>query len=200
MRSALVIAVMVLSVVAVSVPSSSCEAGGKRDRRNRPPEAPAAGETVVLEEVLGVGKSAEEAETDALQRMCDQIGRMLTGQVGEQAWKPSPAFLRQTGATHLVGEPKKATLPGDGDNLVVRMGAELNPETLAQLQKQVRGLRMAERQRVAARGLAGVLAVLLVVFGYLKFEDMTKGYYTTLLRLTALAALIATSFCLWKVG
>ena len=54
--------------------------------------------------------------------------------------------------------------------------------------------------RISARGLAAILSVLLVVFGYLKLEDATKGYYTLLLRLTALAVLVGAGLCLWTLG
>ncbi len=38
-------------------------------------------------------------------------------------------------------------------------------------------------------GLAGVTALLLVAIGYLRLEEATKGYYTGLLRLSALGLL-----------
>jgi hypothetical protein len=204
MRPTLVMTVMVLSVVSVSMAGSSCEAGRREpskgpERRNRHPE-PLPAENLLLEEVQGVGKTRDEAEADALKRACEQVSKILTGQSGETIWKPSPAFLRQAGAIRLLGEPEAVVLPGDGENVRVKLAIELTPEVLGQVRQQIRMQRMGERQRVAARGLGAIMAVLLVVFGYVKFEDLTKGYYTTLLRLMALAALVATGLCLWKLG
>ena len=48
-----------------------------------------------------------------------------------------------------------------------------------------RQARAAQRQGLAAKGLAAVVAVLLAVAAYLRLEDATKGYYTALLRLVA---------------
>ena len=49
-----------------------------------------------------------------------------------------------------------------------------------------------QRQGVAARALAALVALCLVVLGYLRLEDLTRGYYTVLLRLTAGAVVLLT--------
>ena len=51
---------------------------------------------------------------------------------------------------------------------------------------------MFQRLAVAARVLAGLVALCLVVVGYLRLEDLTRGYYTALLRLGAGVALLLT--------
>jgi hypothetical protein len=199
MRLALMGIVLVLCVVSANVPGSSPKAA-KTDRREKkePPAESVAENPIPM--VTGVGTTREEAEADALKRACDKLSEFLASAYGETGWKPSPAFLRQSGAAHLVGEPRKVTIPGEGENESVKMEVRLTSEVFDQIQKLARDQRMGERQRVAARGLAGILSVLLVVFGYLKLEDLTKGYHTTLLRLTALAVLVLTGLCLWKLG
>ena len=48
--------------------------------------------------------------------------------------------------------------------------------------------------------LGGVVCLLLVVGGYLRLEEATKGYYTRLLRLTAIAVLIGVGVGLYVMG
>jgi len=198
MRLALIGTVLVLCVVSAHVPGSSPKAAkpDRREKKVRPPE-PVAENPIPL--VTGVGTTREEAEANALKRACDKLSEFLASEYGETGWKPSPAFLAQYKAYQLVGEPEKVDILGE-KNEQVKIEVRLTPEVFDQIQRLARDQRMGERQRVAARGLAGILSVLLVVFGYLKLEDVTKGYHTTLLRLTALAVLVLTGLCLWKLG
>jgi hypothetical protein len=54
-------------------------------------------------------------------------------------------------------------------------------------QKKERQERATARQGVMVRVLAGLVALLAVIACYLRLEDATKGYYTMLLRLVAVA-------------
>jgi hypothetical protein len=199
MRLALIGIVLVLCVVSAKVPGSSPKVA-KHDRREKKerPAQPVAENPIAM--VTGVGTTREEAEADALKRACDELSKVLASEYGETGWKPNPAFLAQYKDAYQVVESRKVTIPGEGENELVKMEVKLTPEIFDQIQKQARNQRMGERQWVAARGLAGILSVLLVVFGYLKLEDVTKGYHTMLLRLTALGVLVLTGLCLWKLG
>jgi len=57
--------------------------------------------------------------------------------------------------------------------------------------------RATARQGVLARVLAGLVALLAAVACYLRLEDATKGYYTTLLRLAAVAFVTIVSAGIW---
>ena len=77
--------------------------------------------------------------------------------------------------------------------------SNLTDAALRRLQPEVdRKLREArdqvqfQRNAVAARVLAGLVALCLVVAGYLRLEDLTRGYYTALLRLCAGAVVLLT--------
>ena len=66
-----------------------------------------------------------------------------------------------------------------------------------EMQQVAREHRMKERQGLVARVLAGLVALLLVAGGYLRLEEATRGYYTTLLRGAALVvlALVGALLC-----
>jgi hypothetical protein len=59
---------------------------------------------------------------------------------------------------------------------------------------------MVSRHLLLARVLGGVVCLLIVVGAYLRLEEATKGYYTRLLRLTAIGILIGVGAALCVVG
>ncbi len=76
---------------------------------------------------------------------------------------------------------------------------DLTDAALRKLQPEVdRKLRDArdqvqfQRNALAARVLAALVALCLVVGGYLRLEDLTHGYYTALLRLGAAGVVLMT--------
>ncbi len=76
----------------------------------------------------------------------------------------------------------------------VLLRVEVSPKELEKIkdkeiehQRALRLERARERQQILVRLLAGIVAVLIAVASYLRLEDATKGYYTTLLRVVAVA-------------
>jgi len=66
-----------------------------------------------------------------------------------------------------------------------------------QYQVKQRQDRSTLRQGVMVRVLAGLVALLAAVACYLRLEDATKGYYTTLLRLAAVAFVTLVGAGIW---
>jgi hypothetical protein len=66
-----------------------------------------------------------------------------------------------------------------------------------QYQVKQREDRATHRQGVLVRVLAGLVAVLAAVALYFRLEDATKGYYTTLLRLAAVAFIALVGAGIW---
>jgi hypothetical protein len=64
-------------------------------------------------------------------------------------------------------------------------------------QAKLRDGRATLRQGVLVRVLAGLVAVLAAVAMYFRLEDATKGYYTTLLRLAAVAFVALVGAGIW---
>jgi hypothetical protein len=67
-------------------------------------------------------------------------------------------------------------------------------------QQKLRDERARARQMVLVRLLAGIVAILIAVASYLRLEDATKGYYTTLLRVVAVAFVAAVVAGLALIG
>jgi hypothetical protein len=67
-------------------------------------------------------------------------------------------------------------------------------------QQELRDERARARQMVLVRLLAGIVAILIAVASYLRLEDATKGYYTTLLRVVAVAFVAAVVAGLALIG
>jgi hypothetical protein len=116
---------------------------------------------------------------------------------------------RLTGRRVLVVAKDFSKRPGEepGEMYRVHVRIEVRPEDRQEMvrqeqefQGQVRQLRALDRQTLLAKILGGFVALLAVVSVYLRIEDATKGYYTTLLRLAAGAfvALVAAGLFLLR--
>jgi hypothetical protein len=89
----------------------------------------------------------------------------------------------------------------------VLLRAEVAPRDLDEIKKfelkhqqELRDERARVRQMVLVRLLAGIVAILIAVASYLRLEDATKGYYTTLLRVVAVAFVAAVVAGLALIG
>lgn len=64
-------------------------------------------------------------------------------------------------------------------------------------QNKLRQGRAEQRQGAAVRLVAGLVALLAAIAAYLRLEDATKGYYTTLLRLAAVSFVALVGAGIW---
>jgi hypothetical protein len=74
---------------------------------------------------------------------------------------------------------------------VASLRVEVTSRLLEDAAEQARRLRMTERHRSLALGLAGVVALLLLTAGYLRLEDATRGFLTIPLRVSAAILAVA---------
>ncbi len=183
-----------MSVLASAWSVSPCQGKPKR------PAPPVLENLLGDDPVVGVGKTVADAKDDALEQARKRILEYLAEHYGEMDAQLTPTLLRQLNVVHQEGPPQELKLDRAGDSWEVKMTVDLTPEALSKIQKLARDHRALERQKWAAKGLAGSLAILLVVFGYLRLEEATKGYQTTWLRLAALAVLTSAGLLLWKLG
>ena len=189
--------VISLALVVLGRMETSSEAGRPKAK---PSAHPVAAPDSPTREFTGTLRTVEEARKLALEKAVDWVGDYLATEWDEHDWKPSAALLCQLDAVREVGKPEPVKLEVAGEVWSVTLQVELTPQVLEGMQKQIRGLHQEERQRLAARWLVGVLSLLAVGFGYLKLEDATKGYYTLLLRLAAVATLSIAGFWIWMLS
>jgi hypothetical protein len=142
----------------------------------------------------GYGEGDEDAAQNAVNAAADKVARYLEKQYGEtfteQRLKELPAELKSRG---VIGEPTFETkeLEVTGKVRQAFVDVKLTDQQEQVLRKEALEDRQKGRMHVAGVALAGLMALLLVGGGYLRLEEATKGYYTTLLRAAALSTLVA---------
>jgi len=151
----------------------------------------------------GYGKSAEDAREVALKKAQDKLEEYLTQNFGRLDWSPvlgPRSRLEEWGVLREVTPPEPVELgPGEPAQRV-QVRVEITGRYLQEVQKLAREERMQQRHLLLARVLAGLVALLVVVAGYLRLEDLTRGYYTTLLRVAAVGVLLLTGVGLLVIG
>jgi hypothetical protein len=150
---------------------------------------------VIQKEFEGFGQTVEAAEQMALEEANGWIAKNLP--IG---WVPSPDYLRTKGMVRF-GEPTTRVFEEPVADVkeakVVHATLLINRGQLDEMQEQGRQEVRQQRQGVSVRVLAGLVALLLVLGGYLRLEEATRGYYTSLLRLTAAILLMCVAAGLW---
>jgi len=159
-------------------------------------------EAIQMDVVEGFGKNAAAAREQAAHHAREQVDRLLVDRYGQDGWLPpkhllEPELLERLGVITLDGEPKSDPRPALEQAFVARYRVGLTPDYLQEIQKAVRGERMQDRHAVLLRVLAGAVVLLLVTTGYLRLEEMTRGYATALLRGAAAAIVLLAGVGLW---
>jgi hypothetical protein len=141
----------------------------------------------------GYGIREEDATEDAIKDACHKVQEFLANKYGEK-FTPTEEELR---GKQIVGTPEFET----ADNLTLTQDAAKKPvikavvpvkltaEQVKDFREEARKIRVGGRMKTTGVILAGLIALLLVGGGYLRLEEATKGYYTTLLRVGALTIL-----------
>lgn len=204
LRSNWCLAILAAGFVLVSGLGLSVSEASRRKADRKKPQPPPAPAVVAAEELVdGYGPTARAARARALENALDRVAELLRRQVGDPTWQVPDELLdpeRLEKQFHVIGEvdkPKPAPEANDDRALVARYKIQLTPEYLDAAQKQVMQERVLSRHLLLARLLGGLLAVLLVAAGYLRLEEMTRGYATQLLRLAAFSVLALAGFALW---
>ncbi len=144
--------------------------------------------------VKGYGLDAVAARERALEKAQERVRQQLAEKLGT-FWRPSkevldPDYLVSVGVVRSIGEPAVGPIVDDQRLLVAQYHVRVNRTYLQEVSRVVRQQQMSDRHLIAGRILAGLLAVLLVVTGYLRLEDLTRGYATTMLRAAAVGVLL----------
>jgi hypothetical protein len=154
------------------------------------PVTPGPKQPLIKEEFKGYGLTEQDARADALKTARDWLAEH-----SDLAWAPSPDYLRKKNMIHF-GELTEEEFEKSGRIKVVTMQLEITADQAREIQMQARQKHMTSRHLLLARILAGLVCLLLVVGGYLRLEEATKGYYTRLLRLAAIGVL----YILFSIG
>lgn len=168
----------------------------------------AASERKVGDDVLvtGYGETEQSARSNALRKAVEvveaSVNERLDGRRAIPARLMTPSYLEGMLVIAEEGKPEKDP---EADNAIRArykvslnegylntVASEARKEWIAE-EKEERQDRVGDRHLTLARILGGVLAVLLVAAGYLRLEEATKGYYTTLLRAGAIGLLLAAA-------
>jgi hypothetical protein len=147
----------------------------------------------------GYGKTANDAEQVALGKARTEVVGYLREHYPALHWTPSPDFLSQHRMIRLEGSAEEKTIQGEVVQ-VAHARAEITSQSLREIREFARVELKQQRQVLTAKGLGAVVALLVVFAAYLRLEDLTRGYYTRLLRLTALALLVLVGASLLVVG
>ena len=178
-------------------PSSVCTAHGRGPQANA---RTVSTEPVFVREVDGFGETDDDARARALENACDRVADFLAVEYGETTFKPSPRDLQRLNIVPITKEVEVSVivLENLGPTQKATLLVNLLPEDVKKLREQARQQRVQERQHGLGIILSGVIALLLVAVGYLRLEEATKGYYTGLLRLSALGTLLLTGLFIWR--
>lgn len=149
---------------------------------------------------IGWGETREDAEERALKRAQEEIRKYLAQRSQPVEWVPNLEFIRKNLVKKWETEPPQDIGHGVGEVQGVRVVVEISPKDWQYILEKDRSLRSESRMIVLAKVLAGLVALLGAVAGYLRVEEMTKGYYTAWLRLAAIGFVTAVGVGIWWVS
>ncbi len=139
----------------------------------------------------------QAAQEGALRKAHESVEKYVREHYASLNWAPSLEQLVKAGVVRPEGTPGTRRLDTGEEVQEAHAKVEMTREYREGLQRMVLQQHTRQRQWVAARGLAGLVALLLVCAGYLRLEEATRGYYTRLLRLAALGVLVGVGVGLW---
>ena len=198
-------------------PKPTTQAAGHKDEVKTPPAPPAPPleakepkekekekHSLELGSVNAFGQTEERARTVAQLKARDKVLAFLAKQQPPIKFEPSLEFL-QTG--HFVkDEVTTVEVSRDADGKEVggaqhecTVKVELSPALFGEILKQEHQSIQSDRQWLAGKVLAVLLALVLALGGYFYLDELTKGFYTVMLRIGAVGLVGAVCVAVWLV-
>jgi len=150
--------------------------------------------------VDGFGETLANAKETALENAQQEVEKQLAKRYARSGWQPPIERLRREYLLerHVIRleEQKEQDHNGRPQYCVVYR-IDVTPAYLHELDGVAREQRMLARHLIVARALAGLVVLLLTVYGYLRLEEATRGYYTRMLRMVAVGLMMLVGVGLW---
>jgi hypothetical protein len=141
----------------------------------------------------GYGETIDVASELALEKARDSVDDYLQKNHHDIGWQPTIERLRKEGVVKLDKPKQGAFAEREGYEVT----AHVDLTNLGNLQIDVDQAREQAQENavfwrhlLVGRILAALVALFLIVGGYLRLEELTRGYYTTLLRVGAGAVML----------
>jgi hypothetical protein len=166
-----------------------------RDARS----AQSAARTAFTRTVEGFGVTKDAARDFALEKARDVVADYLA----EPGYRPTVEKLQKLKIVPPADEmdmSERKFEKIEEPMQEAKFDLRLTEDQVKALRAEARHERVAERQHWMGLGLAAAVSLLLVAIGYLRLEEATKGYYTGLLRLSALGVLALIGFFIWQLS
>ncbi len=144
------------------------------------------------------GKTKNDAEQVALDLARQSVEEYLERRFHDIGWKPTSDDLLQLDVVRIDVQPPDPKLEGPRkESYLATAHVDVSDPNLRKLQVKVDEARrtrlepiVSQRHLLVGRILGSFVALFLVIFGYIKLEELTRGYYTTLLRMGAGAVVL----------
>jgi hypothetical protein len=153
------------------------------------------GDTYYTTLTVGPWKSAQECEEELSPRLAEAVSKYVDNYLGAGASKTFDIPLSYI-HDHIIRDRYVQEFESEtaAVNTMVNLHVRLafDGRTRAQLKRMYREAQVESRLLEVAGGAAAVLLVLATVFGYLKLDTLTRGYYTRRLQLAAAVVILTT--------
>jgi len=166
-------------------------------KRAEPPREP---DTYFLWPVEGWGVTREDAEQSALRKAQRKLLTEFNGPGYRLEWVPSLDYIKKHMVKEAADQPAQDYGPEVGvlQGIILRIG--ISSKDWQSLLREDRQVRSESRMLLLTKFLVGIVALLGAVAGYLRLEEMTKGYYTAWLRLAAIGFVSAVGAGIWWIS
>ena len=111
---------------------------------------------------------------------------------------PSSEWVRERLSEHRLPEERQGVI-GDEPAHRMKLQVEMKLGTYLELAEADRAFRVRERIDWVAHGIGIAVVALGALAGYIRLDELTKGYYTGRLRLLAVVLVVAASFAISRV-
>jgi hypothetical protein len=135
--------------------------------------------------ITAYGETDDRAKERVQEKAWEKVCSYLANQDPPVHWRPDVRWVND----NLVkgrSPAKQVEMDDLGKAYERQVQVEVDEKKYEKMIEQDRQELMRQRQLMLARILAGVVALLVAVVGYLRLDEATKGYYTLWLRLGAL--------------
>jgi hypothetical protein len=153
-------------------------------------------------EAKGYGATVEKAQESALTHAAQRITACLQSQDPPlDAWQPDELYVKKHLLKGAGEQGEDFALVDNGPKVktwIVHFQEPTKWNDMVHInQAKVRGQSATDRQSTAAMGLAGLTALLVVGWGYLRIDDWTRGRFTRWLAIGAVTLLGASGAVWW---